>query len=479
MTTTKSIDNLLRIGRRSLFAGAGAIGAAGFARPSPAEAQPSPFPRRLLVIHRPCGTYPPSFWPSGGTDDWTPSPILAPFAPLRNDMVVLKGVACPRQQHWLGNKPGAGMIAMMSPPPRADPGDTHVWPSLPGYTVMQQNDPNGRFITASDRTIDQLFVENIAGLKGAIASIQLAASIDSTDVNHDSCTRVISYTKLPSASYATPLWPEGRPIAALGAMVGALAQTSLAAIAKRALNKSIVDFVSADLSKLKARAPRSQWMKIDRHLDAMRSLERDFSGIQCAPPELPPLPQGEAGVNQNDAEHREVCRQQALIIKTAFACDVTRVISYTYAQAESDLRFRDILPQGTFGNAEGHYAISHKIGSNPSQAIEAIETYYAEQTASLLLALKNTPEGNGTVLDNTLVVYWNNCSEGSTHDTRDIPILLFGGKFLRLNGGKFLTFKDRYMSDFWVQTAKAWGYGELTQYGAPQWNRGSMPGIYG
>lgn len=100
-------------------------------------------------------------------------------------------------------------------------------------------------------------------------------------------------------------------------------------------------------------------------------------------------------------------------------------------------------------------------------------------TASLLLDMKDTPDGAGSLLDNTLVVYWNNCSIGNSHDTVDIPVLLFGGKFMNLQGGSYLQFPHRYMSDFWVATAQRWGYQEMTSYGAPMWNTGPMPGIYG
>ena len=110
---------------------------------------------------------------------------------------------------------------------------------------------------------------------------------------------------------------------------------------------------------------------------------------------------------------------------------------------------------------------------------QAIDTFYSRQTAELLLALKNTPEGGGSLLDNTLVVYWNNASDGNSHGVKDMPILLFGGKFLNLQGGRYLQFQNRYMSDLWVQTAQAWGYSALTQYGASRWNQGPLPGLYG
>jgi hypothetical protein len=100
----------------------------------------------------------------------------------------------------------------------------------------------------------------------------------------------------------------------------------------------------------------------------------------------------------------------------------------------------------------------------------------------------------GSLLDNTLVVFWNECSVGNSHDWKDMPVLLFGGKFLKLNGGRFFDFgakaggAGRYMSDVWTQVSKSWagaegvtgtGYEPLVKYGADQWNTGEMSELFG
>src|SRR5437762_11271647 len=119
-----------RFARRSLLAGLGTTAAAGLLRPAMTEAQTGLAPQRLLIIHRPNGTVPSKWFPTGGVTDWITSPILSAFVKLRNDMVVMKGVDCPRVQDWLGNQNGAGMIAMMAPPPMdKGPSDRHVWPA--------------------------------------------------------------------------------------------------------------------------------------------------------------------------------------------------------------------------------------------------------------------------------------------------------------------------------------------------------------
>jgi hypothetical protein len=478
----------LRLTRRAALAGAAGAGAAAFLRPFFAEAQTGASPQRLLLIHRPCGTVPDKWWPTGGTTDWVSSSILAPFDKLRNDMVILRGVDCPRVQNWLGDKGGAGIIAMMSPAPNdKGPSDLHVWPALPGYTVAEQNDTNAKFFTALDKSIDQLFLEKISGLKGTpIPSVQLTASMQSANTNTDSCDRVVSYAKPdPFAPFPTALWPEYRPSTAAANIFGAATGMNPTDLRSKALRKSVLDFVSSDLNRLRPRVPASQRPKVDAHLAALHDLEKRIDqsgGPVCAPPTLSPLPTPGLGMSTIEAQYLEICKQQMQIIKSTFACDATRTLSFTYAWVYDEVRFINVLPPGTIVDSEGHHDISHHGGIGYAQAMEEIEKFYSQMTAGLLLDMKNTPDpsGSGSLLDNTLVVYWNHFCDGNSGSIEDMPILLFGGKFLNLQGGKYLQFgtNARTMADFWVETAQAWGYREMTSYGAPMWNKGRMPGIY-
>src|SRR5262245_25513852 len=183
------------------------------------------------------------------------------------------------------------------------------------------------------------------------------------------------------------------------------------------------------------------------------------------------------------------------IIKTMFQCDLTRVASFTFGYGNSDIKFANVLfvvglvnqykdtKGGVIVDTEGHHNVSHNGGTGYKEAQYIIDKVYCDTVAKLLVDMKNTPDGMGTgsLLDNTLVVLGNECSDGNSHSTVDMPVLVFGGKFLKLQGGKYLQFgtNGRYMSDFWVETAHAWGFSQLTTYGDPIWNKDSMPGIYG
>jgi len=213
------------------------------------------------------------------------------------------------------------------------------------------------------------------------------------------------------------------------------------------------------------------------------------------------VPGGTAGDgdtnSDNDARYHQATVEQLKLIKAAFQCDLTRVATFTFGWGNSGVRYKSILPQAIPGLSmdavEGYHAVSHNGGANPHQGQFAVDKYFCTMTANLLKELDETPDdlNGGSILDNTLVVYWNEVSVGNTHDLWNMPVLLFGGKFLNLRGGHYFDFSDksagkgRYMSDFWVEVSKRWaaapgvtGYEPLTKYGADQWNLGDMAELF-
>src|SRR5262245_31051025 len=143
------------IPRRALLAGVGTGAAAMFLRPMFASAQDAA-PQRLLIVHRPCGTLPENFFPTGGdATNFTLSPIMASFEPLKSDMVILNETTCPRDQGWPGDQHSAGLITMMT-------GKRFI--DIPGTDAG--GDPNAKNITGADKSIDQILLEQSTLLQG-------------------------------------------------------------------------------------------------------------------------------------------------------------------------------------------------------------------------------------------------------------------------------------------------------------------------
>lgn len=533
---------------RRLFLGGLGAAAAGAAlppalqsllRPVVAHAETGAAPQRLLMIHRPCGTSSLGngrWWPKGGATGWTASPLLASFtdgklASLQNQMVVLKGLTCPRNQSWLGDAHASGFLGMVTPPVK-DVG-AQSWPQSPSATPSSRADPNGKTITPADQSIDQLFASQIAALKGTpVPSVQLTASTESSDQTGDMhALRVTSYARGAGGGAVRPLWPEPSPAAAFKNYFAAASMNLTAEQAARAAaqRKSVLDFALGGLTSLRAQVPASQLSKLETNLDAIRQLETSLAapatGMSCMPPSFPGGPfqpsapmfsgsssqGGVTSVGPLDAQTFTMWQQHKEIIKALFLCDITRVVSFTFAYGNSGIHFQSgvlkdaslagkyVDPNGApIGNPNGHHDISHGIGAGAVDAQYIIDKYYCDRTAELLAELAATPDvGGGSLLDNTLVVFWSEVSDGNSHGIIDMPVVLFGGKFLKLRGGSFLQLGNAatngqfqpgghytkgpapYTSDLWVTTAQAWGLSSMTTYGDPMWNTGSVSGIYG
>jgi hypothetical protein len=452
------------IRRRTFLAGAGAGAAGVFLNPLFAAAAGAA-PTRLLIIHRPCGTRPESFFPqTGDTMTFPLSPILQSFEKIKADMTILNEVTCPRDVAAPGDQHSAGLIGMMS---------GKKFMQIPGTDAG--GDPNAKNIVAADKTIDQLLLQKVAGLQGTIPPIHSTAYRPSS-VGLP-CFKVMSYSG-PNL----PNFPESRPDQVFNKTFGnGMPAMSAAEIAKiRTQNGSVLDFVSKDLARLRGQVPQSQLPKLDAHLDGIRQLEQALAatgsnpGAMCTKPMQAALPSPPTGLTIDEAQHLAVSQNQLAIIQTAFQCDLTRVATFTFAHGNSDLRFGNMLTN--FADHDGHHTLSHDTGAIAYQV--RVEQFYAETLSAFLQGMKATPDGDGSLLDHTLVVYLNECCIGNTHSVENIPLLMFGGKSLKLQTGTHLKFGGRFMNDVWAAVGNAFGVPMLA-FGDPMWNKGSVAGLIG
>jgi hypothetical protein len=527
-----------RMQRRTFLAGMGTTALGTLLRPSMSYAQTGVAPQRLLLIHRPCGTalgtgHDNWWWPTGGITGWKASPLISSFtdgkiASLQNKMVVLQHLSAHRNMNWSGDKHGAGFLGMVTP---AISGN--AWLQSANATPASKADPNGKSITPSGPSADQLFLSQIPALKGPpgapcpVPSVQLTASTESSDQTNDwHCLKVTSYSQTAAGGPITPLWPTASPNQAfMNYFAQSTMGMSTAQIMRaNAQNKSVLDFANGGLMNLQTQVPKSQLPKVQAHLQAISQLEQmvgNSAAMSCTSPPTPaggwltptidtlssqnPAGGSSADFGPLDQQTYPMWQQHKEIIKTMFQCDLTRVLSFTFGYGDSDIRFFNVLNAAPFtgtyldlnGNpiqdADSDHDISENEGTDPTDAQYLIDKYYCDRTAELLAEMDATKDVDGnTLLDNTLVVFWSEVSNGNAKGAVDMPVVLFGGKFLKMNGGSFLTLSNTtqtpnqgvsrpdppYMSDLWVTIAQAWGY-NLAAFGDPSWNTGPIQGIFG
>lgn len=426
-------------------------------RPLQAQEQLGP-PQRLLIVHFPCGTIAESFFPSSLNPDAPLPLVLSPFEALRNDMAVLEHVTNPRDWQWLGDAHGMGMLTML----------TGVRPiTIPG--TDSAGDPNAKNLTAAGPSIDQHLLSLVPGLKGGSGPLSLQCTGHGESDDGLPCTKVMSYRAVNEPMY--PIYETERLFESL---FGGLSPRDAAALDD---DQSVLDCVKADLDRLQPVIPASQKDKLASHVDAIGALQESLRTQQvmannCKPPEqetlLLPPPEG---VSVTEAHHLPTARNQLNIIRTAFQCDLTRVATMTFAHGLSDIRFSRLDPSVTHG--DGHHSLSH--APDTQLDIANIDRIYMTELAKMLKAMKATPEGNGTLLDNTLVVVLSECAYGLTHAIENMPVLMFGGKNLGLQHG-LIDCKQQYMNDVWSAVAAA--YKVPAKFGSADFNKGPVSGLF-
>lgn len=184
------------------------------------------------------------------------------------------------------------------------------------------------------------------------------------------------------------------------------------------LRGSILDAVSEDVRRLRARVGKSDQMRLDAHLASVSQLEKQI----LATPPLCPLPPAPTETNTDDAQGNEPLQQvsQAMadLVVHAFTCDVTRVVSFMQSGGF------DQAVYWMTGTSTAEHDLTHQ-GGQEALVHEAI-LFNMQCFAYLLEKLKSTPEGAGNLLDNACILLGSDCGDGSTHSGLDMPIVVAG-----------------------------------------------------
>jgi len=182
--------------------------------------------------------------------------------------------------------------------------------------------------------------------------------------------------------------------------------------------KSILDFVAEDADVLKRRLGQTDRRKLDEYLTAVRELEVRIgkaSQLGVTDPSGLPKPQG---VPQDFKEH---IRLMFDLLAIAFQGDVTRIATFMYANEGSNKSYSFI------GVPEGHHDLSHHSGNVEKKGkIKRINKFHMEQFVHFLNKLKTTREGEGTLLDHSMILYGSGISDGNSHSHNDLPVVLVG-----------------------------------------------------
>jgi hypothetical protein len=211
-------------------------------------------------------------------------------------------------------------------------------------------------------------------------------------------------------------------------------ETRQAKSVREKYRKSVLDFVLEDAAQLQRTLPDIDRRKLDEYLYAVRDVEKRISGVErlsIREDGVPDYPRP-SGVPKELAKHAELMMD---MITLAMQTDSTRIISFMFTNAGSNRSYPEI------GVSEGHHESSHHGQSeHKQQNVAKINRYHIDRFAYLLARLKQVREGNGTLLDNSMIVYGSGISDGDRHNHDDLPIILAGAAGHKIRTGRHIRY---------------------------------------
>ena len=353
-------------------------------------------PLRLVFIYVPNGILMDQWTPSAVGRDFELSRILAPLAPHRENVLVLSGLT-QNTGRALGDSAG-----------------DHARASATYLTGVHPKKTDGAGICAGI-SVDQV-AARYAGADTRFPSIELACEHGRLVGNCDSGYSCAYSNTLSWRTPSMPLPPEVNPRAVFERLFGAVDENPVDRLKRQGDETSILDYVLDDSRHLTAQLGASDRGKIDEYLTSVREIESRIQLAErqgAAAPDVPPSIQKPSGV---PADFAAYARLMFDLLAAAFQTRATRVSTFMLGREGSTRAYREI------GISDSHHPITHH-GGNPEliEKVARINVYHVQQLAYFLGRLKSTPDGDGTLLDHSLIVYGSGLSDGNRHQHDNLP----------------------------------------------------------
>lgn len=367
------------------------------------------------------------FIPHGAVmNNWTPSEegvmtkmsrTLMPLEPFRNNVVVVSNLA----------------HAMAAPAGPGDNGGDHTRSPAVFLNGVHPKRTDGADIQAGV-TIDQMAAAKI-GQETPLPSLELATEDFSGLVG--SCDVGFSCTYMNTISWRTPTTPlpmEINPRVVFDRLFGdgATAEERLARIEQQ---RSILDAVTNQVRRLQGKLGATDRTRVSEYLETVREIERriQLSEKQNNNADLS-VPASPSGIPDDHQAHSKLMLD---LMAISFQADITRISTFMMAREVSYRTFPML------GISEGfHPASHHQNNAERLENLTKINTYHVSLIAHLMDRLKNTPDGDGTLLDHSLILFGSGMSNSNVHNHSPLPVLVAGGAAGKLKGGRHVKYPE-------------------------------------
>ncbi len=369
---------------------------------------------RVAFFYAPNGTYLPNFHPTAVGRNFELTPVLKPLESVRDNIVVLSGLA---------NKNAETM---------SEGGGVHTRCGVSWLTGVRPKKTEGADIEVGT-SIDQMAAA-VIGKDTPLNSLQIALDYDFVV---GSCENGYSCVYQRTFSWKTPTTPmpmESNPRAVFERLFGE-GGTAAERFARLRQDRSVLDLAMEDVARLQKKLGAGDRATVDEYLTAVRDVEQRIQRAESRKgADLLALPEQPVGIPDSFDEHAKLMLDLNLL---AFQADVTRVVAF---QISRELSAR---PYPWIGVPDGHHTVSHHQ-LDPEKITKAtkINAYHMSLYARLIEKLKNTPDGDGTLLDHSLLMYGTGMGDSDHHTPVNLPVVLAGGARGQLQGGRHVEYPE-------------------------------------
>ncbi len=365
--------------------------------------------RRLGFVYVPNGAVMKHWQPEGEGKLTQLSPTLMPLQPFQDQVIVPIGLS-QKQAEALGDGNGEHSRAGT------------VW--LSGVHPKETEGADVR----NGTTADQIAAQHIGG-DTPLTSLELAMEQTYLIGN---CDNGYSCVYTNSISWRTPTTPnphETNPRIVFQRMFGDGA-TPEERLAQMREDRSILDWVTSDVASLKNKLGAADQSSVNEYLESVRALERRLQVAESKHGEtLLDLPERPVGAPESYDEHAKLMFD---LVALAFRADITRVFVFTLGKEQTNRAYPEL------GVNAAHHSVSHHQHDDLKfEQGHKVNQYHISLTAHLLDALKSTPDGDGNLLDHSLVLHGGGISDANEHSHIDLPLVMVGGAG-GVKGGRIL-----------------------------------------
>jgi Protein of unknown function (DUF1552) len=380
----------------------------------PAFASAATTVRRLGVVYHPNGVIYDQWLPAGAGADFKLSPTLAGLQPFQDQLIVVTGLYSDAAEA-LG-----------------DGGGDH---SRASGTYL-----TGVHVKKSDSAVENGISMDQIAAKAFERYTQLSSLQLTVDDNSmvGSCDTGYSCAYSSTLSWLTPTLPlmsENNPRVVFERLFGSIDSTDPKVRASRLQqDQSILDSVTGRVKQLQQKLGTADNRKVDDYLASLRDVERQIQKAEEQSSKEMPDVVRPAGIPESFEEHVRLLYDLQLL---AYQSDLTRVITFMYGREQTGRSYPQI------GIPEPHHPLTHHQGDPEKMAkCAAIQRYHLKLFAEFLEKLRKTPDGEGSLLDNLILLYGGGISNSDRHTHGPLPTLLLGGGAGTIKGGRHIVYPE-------------------------------------